>query len=43
MDDRDLKTHPLETVVADNLRLKEENARLRQLLAEKGITIPAPP
>ena len=24
MDDRDLKTHPLETVVADNLRLKEE-------------------
>jgi superfamily II DNA or RNA helicase len=30
-------------VVADNLRLKEENARLRQLLAEKGITIPAPP
>ncbi len=43
MDDRDLKTHPLETVVADNLRLKEENARLRRLLAEKGITIPAPP
>jgi superfamily II DNA or RNA helicase len=43
MDDRDLKTHELETVVADNLRLKEENARLRQLLAEKGITIPAPP
>ena len=43
MDDRDLKTHQLETVVADNLRLKEENARLRQLLAEKGITIPAPP
>jgi superfamily II DNA or RNA helicase len=43
MDDRDLKTHPLETVVTDNLRLKEENARLRQLLAEKGITIPAPP
>jgi hypothetical protein len=43
MDDRDLKTHQLETVVADNLRLKEENARLRQLLAEKGITIPSPP
>jgi len=43
MDDRDLKTHQLETVVADNLRLKEENARLRQFLAEKGITIPAPP
>ena len=43
MADPDLKDSEWEAVFAANLRLKEENARLRQLLAEKGITIPAPP
>ncbi len=43
MDDRDPKAHQLETVLADNQRLKDENAALRQLLADNGITISAPP
>ena len=32
----------METIVAENRRLEEENAGLRQLLAENGITVPAP-
>src|SRR5437879_2929615 len=33
----------LETMFADYQRLKEENAALRRLLVENGITIPAQP
>jgi len=43
MDDRDPKTYQLEAVLADYQRLKEENAALRRLLVEHGITIPAQP
>jgi hypothetical protein len=31
-----------ETILADYQRLKEENAAVRRLLVENGITIPAP-
>jgi hypothetical protein len=42
MDDPNVKARELETTLAECRRLKEENATLRQLLAENGITIPTP-
>ena len=42
MDDRDVRYRQLETALAESRRLREENAELRQLLADNGITIPAP-
>jgi hypothetical protein len=42
MDTRGLKLAELEAVLAEYRRLKEENAALRRLLVENGITIPAP-
>jgi superfamily II DNA or RNA helicase len=43
MGERNPNTDQLETMLADYQRLKEENAALRRLLVENGITIPAPP
>jgi hypothetical protein len=40
MDDPGVKARELETTLAECRRLKEENAALRQLLADNGITIP---
>ena len=42
MDDPGVKARELETTLAECRRLKEENAALRQLLADNGITIPTP-
>ena len=42
MDDPGVKARALETTLAECRRLKEENATLRQLLVENGITIPTP-
>ena len=42
MDDPGVKARELETTLAECRRLKEENATLRQLLVENGITIPTP-
>jgi hypothetical protein len=42
MDDPDVKARELKTTRAECRRLEEENAALRQLLADKGITIPTP-
>ncbi len=43
LDDQDPKRRDLERALEDYLRLKEENAALRRLLVEHGITIPAQP
>src|SRR5262245_26879128 len=41
MDEQNPKLDQLEDVLADYKRLKQENATLRRLLVENGITIPA--
>jgi len=41
MGERNPNADQLETILADYQRLKEENAALRRLLVENGITIPA--
>lgn len=43
MGERNPEANQLETMLADYQRLKEENAALRRLLIEHGITIPAQP
>src|SRR5881296_2305371 len=43
MGERNPNANQLETMLADCQRLKEENAALRRLLVEHGITIPAQP
>ena len=43
MGERNPKANQLETMLADYQRLKEENATLRRLLVENGVTIPAQP
>src|ERR1700690_2335367 len=43
MGKRNPKNNQLEAVLADYQRLKEENAALRRLLVDNGITILAPP
>ena len=42
MGERNPEANQLEIMLADCQRLKEENAKLRRLLVENGITIPAP-
>lgn len=43
MGERYRDNNQLEAVLADYQRLKEENAALRRLLVDNGITILAPP
>lgn len=43
MDDHSVEAHQLSAIIADYRRLKEENARLRKLIAESGIVLPARP
>src|SRR5260370_40246244 len=42
MDDRGFKARELETALAECRRLKEENAALRQFLADNRIKLPTP-
>ena len=42
MEEPDVKAREMETALAECRRLKEENAALRQILADNGITVPTP-